>query len=79
MSSATSSSSFYSFSIQRQYDIYVNGVPHTVKNLNSILKLFPDKRKELNEFAKQRRLNFKEHIELSIIAMVNHYEAMNNE
>ena len=69
----------YSFRIQRQYAIYINGVPHAVKNKNSILKLFPDRRKELNEFAKQHRLDFKERIEHSIVSLVIHYETMNNE
>ena len=63
-----------SYSSKKQYDIYINGVPHPVKNKNSILKLFPDRRKELNEFAKQHKLNFKNQIEQSIMALVNHYE-----
>jgi hypothetical protein len=68
-----------SFRIQHQYEIYIAGIPYSVKNKNSILKLFPDKRKELNEFAKQHKLDFKNRIEQSIIALVNHYETMNNE
>jgi hypothetical protein len=65
-----------SFSTQKQYAIYVNGVPHTVKNKNNVLKLFPDRRKELNEFAKLYKLNFKAQIEQSIMALVNHYESL---
>jgi len=49
-------------------------VPRAVKNKNSVLKLFPDKRKELNEFAKQHKLNFKNQIEQSIVDLVTHYE-----
>jgi len=64
----------YSFRMQRQYAIYINGVPRAVKNKNSVLKLFPDKRKELNEFAKQHKLNFKNQIEQSIVDLVTHYE-----
>ena len=63
-----------SYMSQRQYEIYVNGVPRSVKNKNTILKLFPDRRKELNEYAKQHNLNFKNQIEQSILALVNHYE-----
>ena len=61
------------YNTKNQYDIYINGVAHPVKNKNSMLKLFPDKRKELNEFAKQHKLNFKNQIEQSILALVNHY------
>ena len=74
MASPTGQSNLYSFNIQRQYAIYINGVPHTVKNKNAVLKLFPDRRKELDAFAKQHKLNFKGQIEQSIIALVNQYE-----
>lgn len=69
----------HSFRIQVKYLIYKNGVPYTVKNKNSVLKLFPDKRKELNMFAKQHRLNFNSQIEQCIIALVDQYEAMIND
>ena len=62
------------FRIQNQYAIYINGIPYPVKSKNAVLKLFADKRKELNEFAKQHKLNFKSQIEQSIMALVNHYE-----
>jgi hypothetical protein len=65
-----------SFRIQKQYAIYINDIPYTVKSKNSVLKLFPDKRKELNVFAKQRNLDFYNQIEQSIIAIVNHYESI---
>ena len=68
----------YLFRIQKQYAIYINGIPCDVKNKNAILKLFPDRRKELNEFAKQQKLNFKDQIEQSIIDLVNHYENLTN-
>jgi len=71
---------FYNtFLIQRKYDIYINDVPRTVKNKNSVLKLFPDKRKELNEFAKQHNLNFKNQIEQSFVALVTHYENLTSQ
>jgi hypothetical protein len=67
-----------SFLIQNKYAIYIDGIPYPVKNKNSILKLFADRKKELNEFAKQHKLNFKEQIEESIIALVNQYERLIN-
>jgi len=67
------------FRIKSQCAIYKDGIPYTVKNKNSILKLFPDKRKELDAFAKQRKLDFNRQIEQSIIALVNHYENLTNQ
>ena len=66
------------YRIKSQYAIYKDGIHYTVKNKNSILKLFPDKRKELDAFAKQRKLDFNKQIEQSIIALVNHYESLSN-
>jgi hypothetical protein len=64
-----------SFRIQQQYAIYVNGISRVVKNKNSVVKLFPDKRKELNEFAKQHKLSFNnQSVEQSIVALVGYYE-----
>ena len=71
----TNLSSFMeAYKSKNQYEIYINDVPYPVKNKNSILKLFPDKRKELNEYAKQHKLNFRNQLEQSILALVNHYE-----
>ena len=67
------------FRIKSQYVIYKDGIPYSVKNKNSILKLFPDKRKELDAFAKQHKLDFKRQIDQSIIALVNHYENLTNQ
>jgi len=65
-----------SFRTQTQYAVYINGVPYTVKNKKSVLKLFADRKKELNEFAKQHKLDFSRQPEQSIIALVNHYEML---
>ena len=67
-----------SFRIQQQYAVYVAGVPNVVKNKNAVLKLFPDRRKELNEYAKRHKLNFRNQLEQSIIALVDHYESLTN-
>ena len=65
---------FRSFRIQEQYFIYINDMAYPVKNKNALLKLFPDRKKELNEYAKQHKLNFKAQFEQAIIALINHYE-----
>jgi len=62
------------FRFQEQYLIYIDGVVYPVKNKNSLCKLFPDRKKELNEYARQHKLDFKAHFEQSVIALVNHYE-----
>lgn len=67
------------FRIQNQYAIYIEGIPYPVKSKNSILKLFPDRKKELNEFVGQQKLNFKDQIEQSIIALASYYENLINE
>ena len=67
-----------SFRNKKQYAICINDIPHTVKNKNAVLKLFPDKRKELNAFAKLHKLNFKYQTAQFFIDIVNHYESLTN-
>ena len=62
---------------REQYFIFVNEIAYPIKNKNTLLKLFPDKRKELNEYAKQHKLNFRSQFEQSVVALVNHYETLN--
>jgi hypothetical protein len=62
------------FRFQEQYFVYINETAYPVKNKKSLLKLFPDRKKELNEYARQHRLNFRSQFEQSAIALVNHYE-----
>ena len=67
------------FKVKLQYAVYIDGIPYPVKNKNAILKLFADRKKELNEYAKLHKLNFKKQTELSIIALVNHYENLTSQ
>ena len=62
------------FRFKRQCLVYVDGMAYPVKNKNALLKLFPAKKKELNEYAKQQKLDFKSQYAHSIVALVNHYE-----
>ena len=62
------------FRIQYQYAIYSDGILYPVKNKSSILKMFPDSRKELNEYAKRHKLDFIKYPEQSIVSLVDHYE-----
>jgi hypothetical protein len=63
-----------SFNLNIQYDIYIDDTSYPIKNKKTVLKLFPDRRKELNDFARQNKLNFKKQAEQSMIALVKHYE-----
>jgi len=64
---------------QEQYFITVNGIAYPVKNKNALLKLFPDRKKELNDFVKQRKLSFRsQQFEQSLVALVYHYENLIN-
>jgi len=62
------------FSIQPLYAIHSDGMLYAVKNKNAILKLFPDRKKELNEYARLHKLNFSKQTGQSIIALVDYYE-----
>ena len=63
-----------SFKTNIQYAVYVDGAFYPVKSKNSMLKLFPERKQELNDYAKMHQLDFKKQIEQSIIALVSHYE-----
>jgi len=64
------------FRFQEQYFIYIDETAYPVKNKNSLLKLFPDRKKELNEYARQHKLNFKAQFEQSVVELVNYYESL---
>ena len=65
---------YRTFDFREQYEIYINGTPYPVKNKKSILKLFPDRKKELNDFAKQHKLNFRKQTDQSMVDLVKQYE-----
>ena len=62
------------FRFKEQCVIYIDRMAYPVKDKNALLKLFPTKKKELNEYAKQHKLDFKTQYTSSIVALVNHYE-----
>ena len=63
------------FRFQEQYFITVDGIIYPVKNKKAILKLFPDRKKELNDFAKQQKLSFRaQQFEQSMVALVKQCE-----
>ena len=64
------------FLFQEQYFVYIGNIACPVKNKNDLLTLFADKKKELNDYANQRKLNFRKQFGESVIALVEQYEAM---
>ena len=66
---------FY-FKFENQYYICVDGVCHLLKNKKSVLDLFPDKKGELNQYANQKRLNFKGNPDTAYVELVKYYESL---
>ena len=66
----------YYFELKDQYYICVNKICYPLKNRKSILDLFPDKRKELKQYAKQIDLDFKRDPELAYVELIKYYERL---
>lgn len=66
-----------SFRIKEQYYICKENYCHPVRNKSSLLKLFPERKKELGQFIKTRKLNFRKNPEQAFISIVEHYETLN--
>lgn len=64
------------FTIKERYYICKDGRCYSVKSKGSVLKLFPDKKRELNSYAKMHKLNFGKNTESAIVEMVKHYETL---
>lgn len=64
----------YTFRIKERFYVRKDNVYHQVSSKGSLLKLFPDRKKELNAYIKQHKLNFRKDREQSIKAVVEYYE-----
>lgn len=60
-----------------KYYILKDGVYHTVKSKGSVLKVFKSHKKELNQYSRQQRLNFRKETEKAIVSIVRQYETLN--
>jgi len=67
----------YYFELENRYFVCVDGICHLVKNKKSILNLFPDKKGELDLYARRMRLDFKREPEAAYVEMVRYYESLN--
>lgn len=65
------------FNRSTKYYILKDGVYHTVKSKGSVLNVFKSHKKELNQYSKQQRLNFRKETEKAIVSMVKQFETLN--
>ena len=73
----TSSLSFkYKFVHDVRYFVLREGRQHEVSKLRSVLKLYPDMKKELKRFSKKNRLNFKEHRKSSLVSLIKYADEL---
>ena len=63
----------YYFNFNNQYYICVNGVCYPLKNKRSILDLFLDKKRELNQYIKQVGLNFRKNPDVAFVELTKQY------
>ena len=66
----------YRFERDVKYYILQNGKTHEVDKLKSVLKFYPDIKKELRRFAKMHHLNFKEHRQSSLVSMIKYADEL---
>jgi len=64
------------FILQSRLYVYKEGKYHSVGSKGSVLKLFNDRRSELNRYAKQQRLNFRNDRVNAVVALVRYYESL---
>ncbi|SNR75867.1 hypothetical protein [Hymenobacter mucosus] len=66
-----------SFSATNQYFIKRDRVYYPVKGRGSFISLFPDRRRELQQYAREKKLRFrKKGLEDDLIALVNYYASL---
>jgi hypothetical protein len=67
------------FESRTLFYVHKDGAYHAVKNEASLLKLFPDKKKELRQYARLMGLSFKKTPGKVIVDLVGRYEQLNSE
>lgn len=65
-----------SFRIRERYYVVKENICYPVKNKGTLLKLFPDKKKELGRYAREQKLNFRKNPEQAFVTIVKQYEAL---
>jgi hypothetical protein len=62
----------YTFDHKKRYYLSCNDQYYTVKNKNSFTKIFPQYKKQINQFSKDKSLNFKEKQDESLTALAGY-------
>jgi hypothetical protein len=65
------------FGVSRKFYILKDDVYYPVRSKNSVLKAVGAYRKELNAYAKERRLNFRRNTAEAIASLLQYYETLN--
>lgn len=66
----------YEFRHNSQYLVIRGGQVYEVDKLKSVLKLFPELKKELKQFAKMYYLDFKEHRQSSLVSLIKYADEL---
>jgi len=66
----------YDFSHKIRYYLFYNNQYYPVKNKNLFLKLFPQHKKQINQFAKSHKLNFKKNADESFTSLAGYCEEL---
>jgi hypothetical protein len=64
------------FTLQTRFYIFKDGIYHPVSSKSSVLKLFKDKKKELNQFIRLQALDFRDDKAHAIATLAAHYESL---
>jgi hypothetical protein len=65
------------FEARMQFYVYKDGAYHPVGSQASLLKLFQAKKKELKQYIRRQKLNFKKAPDAAIVDLVRYYERLN--
>ena len=66
----------YRFSSQDKYHVLFNGKYREVKNKNSIIDILPQYKKQINQFAKEYKLDFSLNKEYSLMRLISYCEQL---
>jgi hypothetical protein len=66
------------FALQSRTYIYKDGIYHAAGSKGNVLKLFGDRRRELNRYIRQEGLDFRNNRLGAIVALVRYYESLSN-
>ena len=66
----------YAFDHKITYYLLYNNRYYTVKNKGSFSKLFPQYKKQINQYAKDHKLNFRQDVEVSLTSLAQYCEEL---